>query len=199
MNLIEDLLSTTERLILRRLTIADLDNLYQLDRDSAVMRFINGGWPLSNEEIRQFLTNVLASYDREPYFGFWAIALRGSQEFAGWILVRDAREFKWAADYDLARPGEVEIGWRLLRSQWGRGYATEAARAVVACGFAERAIDTFVAWALADNRASVRVMEKLGMTLVREFAFSEKHFPTFSPEQRRGVKYALSYQQYVGA
>ena len=189
----------TERLWLRAFTAEDLDRLYDLDSDPMVMRFINGGTPASYEEIKDiFLPLILDYHAKYDYFGFWAVCHRQTTDFMGWLLIRPAVDFKWAYDYNLARDGEIEIGWRFLRSQWGKGYATEGATALVEKGFQSWGIETYVAWALADNRASIRVMEKLGMSLEREFNFEERHLPDFSLEARRGVKYRLEKADFIG-
>ena len=117
----------TQRLVLRRFSMADADNLVNLDADPDVMRFVTGGIPTSREEIQnEFLPAFLAYYQRYEGFGFWAAIEKATGEFLGWF------HFRPRAD---AAPGEVELGYRLRKSAWGKGYATEGSRALIRKGF----------------------------------------------------------------
>jgi RimJ/RimL family protein N-acetyltransferase len=151
----------TDRLILRRFTIADADNLVSLDADPDVMRFITGGIPTSREEIQnEVLPAFLAYYQRYEGCGFWAAIEKATGEFLGWFHFRPRPD---------AAPGEVELGYRLRKSAWGRGYATEGSRALIRRGFTESGVQRVTAEAMAVNQASRRVMEKAGLKLVRTF------------------------------
>jgi RimJ/RimL family protein N-acetyltransferase len=150
----------TDRLILRRLTVADVDNLVELDGDPAVMRFINGGKATPRDVIeRETLPRLLAEYDRVAGFGVWAAIEKSTGEFIGWMSLR-------AHDGDLER---VELGYRLRRPAWGKGYATEGARALVDKGFGELGARRISATTMTVNAASRRVMEKAGLKYVRTF------------------------------
>ncbi len=164
----------TERLVLRRFTGADLDNLVELDSDPDVMRFINGGYPTPRELIQhQTLPRILRYYEPFNGFGFWAAIEKSNGEFLGWFQFRPAK----ADDY-LSKPfsgaglDEVELGYRLRKSAWGKGYATEASRALIHKGFTELGVQRVVASTYEANVGSRRVMEKAGMTLVRTFRFT---------------------------
>ena len=149
----------TQRLVLRRFSTADVDNLVQLDADPDVMRFVNGGVPTPRYEIENdFLPAFLAYYDRYEGFGFWAVIEKASGEFLGWFHFRPRPD---------AAAGEVELGYRLRKPAWGRGYATEGSRALIAKGFTESGVQRVVAEAMTVNVASRRVMEKAGLKLVR--------------------------------
>src|ERR1700689_1743727 len=151
----------TDRLVLRRFTLADVDNLVNLDADPDVMRFVTGGIPTSREEIEhEFLPAFLGYYERYEGFGFWAAIEKATGEFLGW--------FHFRPDENCA-PGEVVLGYRLRKSAWGKGYATEGSRALIRKGFTEFGVQRVVAEAMAVNTASRRVMEKAGLTLVRTF------------------------------
>src|SRR6478752_7642047 len=105
----------TDRLTLRRFTGADEDDLVELDGDPEVMRFLNGGRPTPREEIRdRVLPAFLGYYERSEGFGFWAAVERSTGRFLGWFHFRPRR--------DEPREGEVELGYRLRRAAWGRGY-----------------------------------------------------------------------------
>jgi RimJ/RimL family protein N-acetyltransferase len=151
----------TERLVLRRLTMADVNNLVSLDADPDVMRYVTGGRATPREEIEnEDLPAFLDYYERFEGFGFWAALAKPGGEFLGWFHFRPR---------DDADPGEIELGYRLRKSAWGRGYATEGSRALIAKGFTEFGVRRVVAEAMAVNAASRRVMEKSGLTLVRSF------------------------------
>ena len=151
----------TERLVLRRFSPADADNLVRLDADPDVMRFVSGGIPTSREEIENdYLPAFLSYYQRYEGYGYWAAIEKATGEFLGWFHFRPGRD---------AAPGEVELGYRLRKSAWGRGYATEGSRALIGKGFTEFGVQRVIAEAMAANQASRRVMEKAGLTLVRTF------------------------------
>lgn len=151
----------TERMLLRRFTGADVDNLVDLDGDPDVMRFINGGRPTSRGVIEdETLPRFLRYYERFKGFGFWAAIEKSTGEFLGWFHFRPPEGR--TAD-------EVELGYRLRRSAWGKGYATEGSRALIRKGFTELGVRRVVAETMAVNAASRRVMEKSGLTLARTF------------------------------
>jgi RimJ/RimL family protein N-acetyltransferase len=112
--------------------------------------------------------------------GFWAVIEKDAGDFLGWFHFRPGKD---------AAPGEVELGYRLRKAAWGRGYATEGSRALIGKGFTELGVQRVVAEAMAVNQASRRVMEKAGLTLVRTF-----HRPSLHPgddSQLEVVEYAL--------
>ncbi len=151
----------TDRLWLRRFTAADGDNLFALDNDPAVMRFLNGGLPTPRAVIeRDFLPLILGYYERFAGYGFWAVIEKATGAFLGWFSFRPRDE---------AHPGVVELGYRLSRAAWGQGYATEGARALIDHGFTVLVVEHVYATTYQDNLASRRVMEKAGMMLVRAY------------------------------
>ena len=155
----------TERLILRRLTEADADHLFDLDNDPEVMRFINGGEPTPREVIENDLMPGFLRYDnRSPGFGVWAIIEKASGDFLGWISLRPQKGVS----------GEATLGYRLRTAAWGQGYATEGARGLIRKGFTDLGLQRVIATTYEDNLASRRVMEKLNMTFVRRFRLAEE-------------------------
>ena len=152
----------TDRLTLRRFTEADEDNLVELDGDPEVMRFINGGRPTPREEVRgRILPILFGYYERFEGFGAWAAEERSTGRFLGW--------FHFRPPANEPRDGEIELGYRLRRAAWGKGYATEGSRALIRKGFTELQVERVVAETMAVNLGSRRVMEKSGLTLVRTF------------------------------
>ena len=172
----------TERLVLRRFTEDDVDNLVELDGDPEVMRFITGGRTTPREEIRDdFLPAFLGYYERYPGYGFWAAVEKSTGEFLGWF------HFRPPPDGGLAN--EPELGYRLRRSAWGKGYGTEGSRALIDKGFAELGARRVFAQTMAVNTASRRVMEKAGLTFVRTF---HQDWPyKIDGDEHGDVEYAL--------
>src|SRR5215204_7569399 len=145
----------TERMVLRRMEMADVDDLMDIFSDPVAMRYYPG--TKSRQEAEEWVLRVLRSY-REHGFGLWVAVLEGSGEFAGQCgLTVQVVEGK----------DEVEIGYLFLRKFWGRGLATEAARAVRDHGFA-LGYGRLVSIIDPQNLASRRVAEKTGLTLEKE-------------------------------
>lgn len=152
----------TERLRLRRFTEDDEDALVELNGDPEVMRFLTGGRPTPREDVRnQVLPAFLGYYERFEGFGFWATEERTTGRFLGW--------FHFRPRIDEPRDGEIELGYRLRRSAWGQGYATEGSHALIRKGFTELGVERVFAQTMAVNLGSRRVMEKCGLTLARTF------------------------------
>ncbi len=173
----------TERLALRRFTADDADLLIELDSDPAVMRYLSGGEPTAPEVVRNgHLPNILAGYEKwGGNFGLFAAHEKDSDAFIGWFCLRP-------------EPGgpldEVELGYRLRRAAWGKGYGTEGSRALIRKGFTELGVRRVFASTMAVNLASRRVMEKAGLTLVRTF---HQEWPyVIEGEEHGDVEYALT-------
>ncbi|GII75972.1 GNAT family acetyltransferase [Sphaerisporangium rufum] len=151
----------TERLVLRPVTAADAGGLLALHGDPEVMRFINGGRPASREEIETVtLPRLCREYACIGTRGFWAADERSTGAFLGWF------EFRPVDEHD---PAVVELGYRLGRAAWGRGLATEGARALIDKGFTALGVTLVTANTMAVNVRSRRVMEKAGLSFVRSF------------------------------
>ena len=150
----------TERLILRRPTDADLDELAAMNADPEVMRYIGRGVTRTREETAAGLARVHAEWEAQGR-GMFALELCASGRFVGWVALTEP------AFLPEILPA-VEIGWRLAREHWGQGYATEAPRQALRFGFDDCGLDRVVSIRHVDNRASQRVMEKLGLRPERQ-------------------------------
>ncbi|MFJ7355427.1 GNAT family N-acetyltransferase [Phyllobacterium sp. NPDC097923] len=149
----------TERLFLRPRTMADLEDCMAMDRDPDVTRFIPGPWT-NPDAHRRFITARMEA-DFGPDLGYWSIFARDQpQRFLGWVLLIP----------DDAVGPDIEIGWRLNRHAWGKGYATEAARPLVVHAFGQAGIKRIVAAIHPDNAASIRVAQKIGLTATHDGA-----------------------------
>ncbi|MFF4383969.1 GNAT family N-acetyltransferase [Kitasatospora sp. NPDC001547] len=172
----------TGRLVLRRFTMGDVERLVELDGDPEVMRFLTGGRPSAREWVEgELLPQYLEHYRRYGDLGWWAAEERVGGAFLGWFEFRPTRE---------GERGEVELGYRLRRAGWGRGYATEGARALVRRGFVESGVERVVAYTMAVNAGSRRVMEKSGLSYVRTF---HEDYPEMIAGSEHGeVEYAVT-------
>lgn len=171
---------------LRRLTMADVDNLFELDSDPEVMRFLSARVPTPRDVIEgKILPHQLAVYDRSPGFGIWAAIDNATGSFLGWfaLLVHADRP-----------AGDAELGYRLRRAAWGRGLATEGSLALMRRAFTELGVARVWAQTMAVNSASRRVMEKVGLRFVRTFHLKFDH-PVAGIEFGE-VEYALSRSDY---
>jgi RimJ/RimL family protein N-acetyltransferase len=171
----------TERLLLRRFTEHDVDHLVELDGDPDVMHFVTGGRATPRAEIESdVLPAFLGYYTRFAGYGFWAAIEKSTARFLGWFHFRPAND---------TRPNEVELGYRLHKSAWGKGYATEGSRALIDKGFAELGVERVVAFTMVVHVASRRVLEKSGLRLVRIF---HQPWPDYIEGEEEGdVEYAL--------
>jgi RimJ/RimL family protein N-acetyltransferase len=158
----------TERLILRswdRRAAGDLDALAALCADPEVMRFIGTGRPLTRAEAAGSLDRIVQHWERHGY-GLWAVEVKEAHGgrrgepvgFAGLSV----------PSFLPAVPPAVECGWRLARAWWGRGVATEAARASLRWGCEHLSLPTVLSVIAPGNERSVRVAEKLGMRRGRD-------------------------------
>jgi RimJ/RimL family protein N-acetyltransferase len=179
----------TDRLVLRRFTEADVDLLVELDGDPEVMRFLTGGKPTPRDEIENdILPAFLGYYERFAGYGFWAATLKSTGDFLGWFHFRP---------HEGASLDEPELGYRLRRSAWGKGYATEGSRALIRKGFTELGVRRVVASTMVVNVASRRVMEKAGLKLVRIYHESWP-YPIEGSEEG-DVEYAATREEWEQA
>jgi RimJ/RimL family protein N-acetyltransferase len=154
----------TPRLVLRQFTAGDVDNLFNLNSDPEVMRYLTGGRATPREEIRdRIIPHHLGVYGRLDRLGTWAAESAATGEFLGWFHFRPGHGSDDITD--------VELGYRLRRSSWGKGYATEGSRALISLGFADLGVQRVFALVMTVNTGSRRVLEKCGLTLVRTLPF----------------------------
>jgi RimJ/RimL family protein N-acetyltransferase len=164
----------TERLVLRQWRDEDRAPFAALNADPIVMEHFPS--TMTREASDAFVDfNIAAIADRG--WGLWAVEADG--EFIGFVGLNEPR----------FRPG-VEIGWRLARRAWGHGYATEAARAVLAFAFDELGLAEVISFTSTTNVRSQRVMERIGMT--RDPADDFDHPNVTDERLRRHVLYRVA-------
>ena len=143
----------TERLILRRWRAGDLEPFAALNADPKVMEFFPA--PLTRDEAAFMIARMEAKFVVHG-FCFWAVEEKQSGRLAGFTGLN-------RPDQALPFAPCVEVGWRLAREFWGRGYASEAGRAALAYGFGALKLPEIVAFTVPGNIRSRAVMERLGL------------------------------------
>lgn len=176
-----DIAFGTDRLILRRLHPDDIDAFAAMNADPVVMQHFPAC--LTRAETEALVVRMNHHFDRHG-FGWWAVEVPGVMAFVGFVGL-SYQQFH--AHFTPA----VEVGWRLIRSAWGRGYATEAGQASLDFAFERLGLDEVVSMAVVDNHPSRRVMERLGMTRRPEDDFGHPKLP-FDHPLRRHVLYRIS-------
>lgn len=159
----------SERLAYRLLDQDDAEQLWQLDQDEEVMRFINNGLKTSIEDIHSVFIPRMAKYtNAEKGWGLWHVSTLDTQEFIGWVLVRPMDFFTEEPKFN-----DLELGWRFFKSSWGKGYGTEAARAIKTALIDNisdnNPIECLSALAIKENYGSIGIMKKIGMGFIKEF------------------------------
>lgn len=170
----------TERLLLRPWRDDDREPFAALNADPEVMEFFPA--PLVREESDALVTRIRGHFDEHGY-GLWALEVRNSGRFAGFTGLLQQT---FPAHFTPA----VEVGWRLDRRAWGRGYASEAARAAITHGFDEVGLDEIVSMTAIANTRSRRVMERIGMSHDPDDDFDHPYVADGSP-LRRHVLYRI--------
>lgn len=171
----------TPRLVLRPWRADDREPFATLNADPAVMEHFPA--PLSREESDAMVDRIEQRF-AENGWGPWAVEVPGVAPFIGFVGLMQPR-------FEAHFTPCVEVGWRLARSAWGHGYATEAARAACAYGFDTVGLEEIVALTVPGNVRSQRVMQRLGMTRDPNDDFDHPAIPE-GHRLRRHVLYRLA-------
>jgi [ribosomal protein S5]-alanine N-acetyltransferase len=158
----------TNRLFLRELTIDDALSFYNLNLNTEVIKYTGDKAFDSVEKAREFLENY-NPYQKYNY-GRWAVIEKSTNEFLGWCGL------KYSPELD-----EVDIGFRFFKKYWNQGFATESAKACLEYGFEKLQLSKIVGRAMEENIASIKVLEKIGMTFSKKCEF----------ELHKGVLYEI--------
>ena len=168
----------TERLILRPWRDADRDAFAAMSRDPDVMKHLGG--VIDRAESDAVVDRLMACQEREGQC-FWAVERRDDGVLLGFCGLRRGGHAGTPV------PDELEIGWRLARHAWGRGYAREAAEAAIGWGWAHRRDARITAWTVPANSASWGLMRRLGMEHRPALDFDHPSFPAGHPLSRHLV------------
>ncbi|MCA0153310.1 GNAT family N-acetyltransferase [Winogradskyella vincentii] len=153
----------TERLYLRRLTESDATDLFELDSNPKVHKYLGNNPVKSIEESQNQIKNVLKQYEK---FGIGRLAMisKETNEFIGWSGVKFERELRKEFDY-------YDLGYRLKEKYWGHGYATEAAIGSLEYGFNELRLNEINACADVNHVVSNKILKKIGFIPDGTFTF----------------------------
>jgi [ribosomal protein S5]-alanine N-acetyltransferase len=145
----------TPRLILRPFTVEDAEEMFLLNEDPDVIRY-TGDLPYNNvDEVKNFILN----YEQYTKYkqGRMAMIHKETSAFLGWCGLKYLEE-----------ENETDLGYRLHKKYWNKGYATEAGKACLHYGFNQLGLSLIIAHAMKDNQASINVLKKLGMKHIKE-------------------------------
>ena len=171
---------------MRQFTEDDVDHLFDLNSDPEVMRYLTGGRPTPREQIRdEIIPFYLAVYHRLDRLGTWAAESTPTGEFLGWF------HFRPGPGTDITN---VDLGYRLRRSAWHQGYATEGSCALISMGFTDLGVERVFAHTMTVNTASRRVLEKCGLTLVCTTAYQGAD--VIEGAEHGEVEYALTKPEW---
>lgn len=143
----------TPRLILRELTVNDANSFYQLNLNPEVIKYTGDPPFASVEESKEFLLHY-KEYQNHG-FGRWAVITKENNQFIGWCGLKYHKE------------GYVDLGFRFFQDKWGKGYATESAKACINYAQSSLNLPELIGRVMPSNIASVRVLEKLGFTFFK--------------------------------
>ena len=180
----------TKRLFLRPWKETDLEPFAALNADPKVMEYFPS--TLSRDESDSLAKRIQSKFEKNGY-GMWAVAIPGVADFIGFIGLNNEDKSTFPAHFTPA----VEIGWRLASDYWGKGYATEGAKAVLAYGFESLNLEEIVSFTTVQNMRSRRIMEKIGMHHNPKDDFDHPKLAEGHP-LRRHVLYRLKQKEWTG-
>ena len=144
------------RLLLRQFTEEDAPLIFQLNSDPEVIKYVHEPLLTSEDQARKIIVDVIMPQYKNN-LGRWAIHLKENNQFLGWCGL------KYRPELD-----ETDLGYRLKKSTWGKGYATEAAKHTLDHGLNKLNLPVITAHAHVENIGSIKVLEKIGMHFTRE-------------------------------
>ncbi len=175
----------TSRLILRQWKDSDLAPFAALNADPRVREFFPG---LQSREESDHDAQRIADHIAKYGWGFWAVSLIETDEFIGFIGLNKVH---FQAHFTPA----VEVGWRLAFDYWGKGYATEGAKAALTYGFETLNLNEIVSFTSVQNMRSRRIMEKIGMHHIPEDDFDHPKLAKDHPLKRH-VLYRMTQKEW---
>lgn len=147
----------------------DKQELWEIDQDPEVMRYITGGVITSWKSLETvFIPRIMSYTNADKGYGVWRVALANTDEFIGQIIVRPMHFFNETPHFH-----DIELGWRFKRAFWGQGYATEAAVHLMQYMAQRPEVTHISAIAEPENTASTNIMQKLGMKFIHHGIHSD--------------------------
>lgn len=170
----------TDRVLLREFEETDVSILVNLDSDPAVMKYLTDGRPSTLFEAASALNRILTLKQKDlGKFGVWIAIEKSTGNFMGWFLFRPCKN-----DPDNVK--SIELGYRLKKQFWGKGFATEVSSTLIKKGFEELGVEIIWAKTMKRNLQSQKVMQKIGLSF--ECEFIENEFPG---PHKEAVRYSL--------
>jgi len=158
----------TPRLFPRPFTLEDAPLIYKLNSDPEVLKYVHEPVLENDAQAKDILTNIIIP-QYKINLGRWAIHTKSDYEFIGWCGLKLIKE-----------AGIIDLGYRFIKTAWGKGYATEAAQYTLIYGLRELKIETITGMAHIENITSIRVLEKIGMKFIRDEIVSGCPVKTFT-------------------
>nr|WP_199158076.1 GNAT family N-acetyltransferase [Pedobacter sp. ASV2] len=157
----------TERLLLRELLPEDINGLLQLDSDPEVHQYLGQKTISTIEESSQNLNYIRQQYI-DNGIGRWAVIEKQTNQFIGWSGL------KLITELTNGHINYYDLGYRFIKEYWGKGYATESAKASISYAFNQLKANEVYAIADIDNLASIKILEKLGLKRINIFQYDGK-------------------------
>lgn len=159
----------TPRLIFRELQIEDATSMFELDSNAEVHRYL-GNTPVKSKEESEKIIQFIRKQYVDNGLGRWALIEKASGAFMGWAGLKLVKEeINGHKDF-------YDLGYRLMPQYWGKGYATEAGKALVNYAFETLQIKNVFAFVDAENAASIKVLQKSGLHCESQFEYEgQKH------------------------
>lgn len=154
----------TDRLILRKIELSDAESLFEMDSNPEVLKYIGVPTTKSIEEVTKMILLIHDQYDKFNV-GRWAVVDKNTNQFLGWSGL------KFMTESINGHSNFYELGYRFLPQFWGKGYATESAKAWLNYAFKEIKCDSVYAMTDTKHAASINVLEKIGFELMNEFDY----------------------------
>lgn len=159
----------TERLILREIILSDKESLFELDTDPAVHQYLGHNPLVDMEQVEEMISNIRQQYI-DNGIGRWAVVEKSTGDFLGW------GGFKLVRGLINNHTNYYDLGYRLIKRYWGKGFATELANGSLKYGFEKLMLDKIHAFADAGNKGSRHVLEKAGLHFIEKFDYEgEEH------------------------
>jgi len=163
------ILLETDRLIIRGFEDKDFESLVSLMTDADTMKYTGFKVPQSKERIKELLSKW--QQEGQQPLGVWAVESKYTKVFIGWVMLKPTTT-------------EVpELGYMIIKNQWGNGFATEVGAAILKYAAHERHLSKIVAVSSSENIASMRILEKIGMKRRNE-----------KPREDKGILYELEFK-----
>lgn len=164
------LIIETDRLLLREFILDDAEKFYQLNLNPNVIKYTGNTAFKNIEEAKSFLENY-KDYKANGY-GRWAVIDKENNTFIGWCGLKYGE-----------LENETDIGFRFFEEQWNKGYATESAIACLKYGFEVLNLNRIIGRAMKENKASIKVLEKIGLAYEKDCLFENKEAVIFKIEK----------------